>query len=229
MRTNLITILLMVILNINVAAAKFTTDLSWGYIDFKPYHYSVNNKVQGKIAETVEQIFTNANLNYSTVKLPNKRAKYYVDQGRIGFTTVIESFVKNSSLYLRSTKPIYTITLGAICLDEISKINTIDDLKEIKLILLSGYTYGLDKKIDNTEGYKVVLQAQNHESAIKALIHNRADCVLGYEGPFLVEKAIHQDVKFYFHQIDSLPVYLFLNKNIANSSEIMKLINNAIH
>jgi len=208
-----------------VYASDQSTILSWGYVNFAPYHYNDQGRVKGLIADQVRSIFKDSNLTFSAVELPNKRTKLYIDNGKVDFSTVIESFISNPNDFLKSGLPIYHIALGAICLKDTYKISHIDDLRKIRLILLSGYTYGTDRQLDEESGFNVELRAQNHDNAILALKYKRADCVLGYKSPSDVEKAKHPDLDLTFYKINEFPVYLFLNKKVANATVIMDTIN----
>jgi len=210
-------------------ATNDSRSLTWGYVNFAPYHYIENENVAGVIAQQVKYIFNDAKLTYSAVELPNKRAKLYITQGRVDFSTVIESFISTPNNFLKSNLPIYRIVLGAVCLDDSLNIKELNDLKQLRLILLSGYTYGTQKQINEQSGYNIELHAQNHDSAVKALKYKRADCVLGYESPTRVEQAKHADLKLTFYKIDEFPVYLYLNKQVKNAPHIMDTINQHIN
>lgn len=212
----------------NIAVPKQARELTWGYVNFAPYHYSENGIVTGVIADQLNEIFKNSNLSYSAVELPNKRTKLYIEQGRVDFSTVIESFITNSDYFLKSDLPIYNIVLGAVCLADSYKINNLEDLKPLRLILLSGYTYGTRKQLNEENGFNIELKAQNHYSAIKALQYKRADCVLAYQSPTLVETEKYPNLELTFYKINEFPVYLFLNKQVENSQSVMEIINKHI-
>jgi ABC-type amino acid transport substrate-binding protein len=212
-------------LTIPFASADEFQPLRWGYVEFPPYHYSENGKVVGAIAEKVDYIFKQTKIEYSAFVFPNKRVKLYIEKGEIDFTVVIDSFISDPSLFLKTEQPVYKIKLGAICLKNTHQINKLDDLKSLKLILMSGYTYGQDRVFDAKNGFNIAISASNHESAIKALAYKRADCVLGYQSPFLVEELKYPETHFYFYLINELPAYLYLFKNTPNAISIMKEIN----
>jgi len=215
--------------NLEAFAANVQRPLTWGYVNFAPYHYSENANVAGVIAQQVKLIFEDTKLTYSAVELPNKRAKLYITQGRVDFSTVIESFISTPDDFLKSNLPIYRIVLGAVCLNDSFDIQQLNDLKKLRLILLSGYTYGTKRQINEQSGFNIELHAQNHDSAIKALKYKRADCVLGYESPTRVEQAKHPDLRLTFYKIDEFPVYLYLNKQVKNAPNIMDTINQHIN
>jgi hypothetical protein len=52
-----------------------------------------------------------------------------LEQGRVDFTIVIESYVNQPGNYLKSELPFYLIKLGAVCHNKNYKIESIDDLK----------------------------------------------------------------------------------------------------
>ncbi|MGS2720305.1 hypothetical protein [Paraglaciecola aestuariivivens] len=207
------------------ALASQSAKLKWGYVNFAPYHYSENGQVLGTIAEKVEHIFSQTGLSYSAYELPNKRTKLYIEQGKVDFTIVIDSFISTPEQFLKSQKPVYFIVLGAICNQDAWQIQTLDDLKARELILISGYTYGQQQALSKELGYTINMQAKNHADAIKALTYNRGECVLGYQAPFTVEEVKYPNDNFYFYQLNALPVYLYLNKNVQDSSAIMQIIN----
>lgn len=218
-------IIILIFFSISFVSASQSLPLRWGYVNFAPYHYGEGRKVIGSIAEKIDDIFKKLGLEYSAYELPNKRAKLYIEQGKVDFTTVIESFISNPRLFLKTEKPVYKINLGAICLKNIYQISSLDHLKSLQLILISGYTYGQDSLFDAKNGYDIVMSAKNHEDAIKALTYKRGDCVLGYQAPFLVEEIKYPDTHFYFYKISELPVYLYLNKNVHDADSIMQAIN----
>ena len=212
-------------LTVSFATADEIQPLKWGYVEFPPYHYSENGKVVGAIAEKVDYIFKQTKIEYAAFVFPNKRVKLYIENGEIDFTVVIDSFISNPNLFLKTEQPVYKIKLGAICLKNTHQINKLDDLKSLKLILMSGYTYGQERALDETNGFNIAISASNHESAIKALAYKRADCVLGYQSPFQVEELKYPETHFYFYLINELPTYLYLFKNIPNAKSIMQEIN----
>ena len=228
MRLNVL-IKILTVFSISLMSAAESQPLKWGYVNFAPYHYSENNKVEGSIAKQVESIFKKAGIEYSAFELPNKRVKLYIEQGYIDFTTVIDSFISNPNLFLKSDLPIYKVNLGAICLKSTHQISSLDHLKNLQLILMSGYTYGQDRILDDNNGFDIAMSAKNHENAIKALTYKRGDCVLGYQSPFLVEEIKYPETDFYFYLINELPVYLYLNKNVPNAHSIMQTINESIY
>lgn len=208
----------------SVSASKYPP-LTWGYIDFKPYHYTLNNVPHGLLVEKVNALFKKADLDYSSIKLPSKRVQVYIEQNQVDFATVIESFIKTPESFIKSEFPIFKITLGAICTDSSIKINRVDDLKNFRLILLAGYSYGQDSLINKRNGFNIVSSTQDHYSAIQALIYNRGDCVLGYLQPFLVEKEKYSGIDLTFNKLDEFPVYLYLRKEVNHAESIMKAIN----
>lgn len=215
----------LMIFSASFASASQILPLRWGYVDFAPFHYSENGQVVGSIAEKIDYIFKKAGLEYSALELPNKRAKLYIDQGKVEFTAVIESFITNPSLFLKSDQPVYNVNLGAICLNSTYQISSLDHLKNVQLIVMSGYTYGQDRLLDVNNGFDIAMSAKNHEDAIKALTYKRGDCVLGYQSPFLVEEIKYPETDFYFYKLSELSVYLYLNKEFPNAQGIMQVIN----
>jgi len=224
MRTSVLMALLMFFSKFSLAT-KDVQSLRWGYVNFAPFHYSEDNKVLGSIAEKIDYIFNKAGIEYSAIEFPNKRVKLYIEQGKIDFTAVIDSFISSPDQFLKTQRPVYTINLGAICLKNSHQISSLEHLKDFQLIVMSGYTYGQEKLIDNKNGFDIAMSAINHEKAIKALTYKRGDCVLGYQAPFLVEEIKYPKTNFYFYPIDALPVYLYLNKDVPNASSIMQVIN----
>lgn len=218
-------IIILMIFSISIASATEILPLRWGYVNFAPFHYSENGKVIGSIAEKIDDIFKKSGIEYSSFELPNKRVKLYIEQGKVEFTTVIESFISNPNQFLKTEKPVYKINLGAICLKSTYQISSLDHLKTLQLILMSGYTYGHDSLLDAQHGFDITTSAKNHEDAIKALTYKRGDCVLGYQSPFLVEETKYPETHFYFYKINELPVYLYLNKKVPNADSIMQSIN----
>ncbi|NVK23946.1 MAG: transporter substrate-binding domain-containing protein [Gammaproteobacteria bacterium] len=228
MRSSIFVVFILFIFLQPAMAANTGQLLTWGYVNFPPYHYDNNGKVQGAIADQINAIFKSTNLEYSAVELPAKRARLYIEEGRVDFSTVIETFMTHSNKFLKSDLPIYRIRLGAICQKDSLSISNIADLREFELIIIAGYSYGLEDKIDVKSGYDVVLSAQHHKQAINALIHNRGDCFLGYEGPYLSEKEKLPSHSMTFYLIEEFPVYLYLNKRHDNAERVMRIINNAL-
>ena len=218
-------VLLCILFSTSCFSAEKIQPLKWGYVEFPPYHYNDNGKVVGAIADKVDFILKQTQIEYSAFVFPNKRVKYYSENGEIDFTVVIDSFISNPSLFLKSEQPVYKIKLGAICLKSTHEIDSFDDLKKLKLILMSGYTYGQQSALDEKNGFNIALLASNHENAIKALAYKRAECVLGYHSPFLVEDLKYPETDFYFYLINELPTYFYLLKDIPNAELIIQKIN----
>lgn len=224
MRTSLLSTLLLLI-SLSCLADEKGRPLKWGFVSFPPYHSNENGEVVGSIAEKINFVFEKAKIEYSAAELPNKRVKLYIERGNIDFTTVIESFISSPELYFRSELPVYRIKLSAICLKDNLQISNLEDLKKLEMILISGYTYGQSKVINDQNGFNVALLAKNHENAVNALIFKRADCALGYTLPFNVEKLKHTETNLHLYPIGELPVYLYLNKTVPNAIHIMQTIN----
>lgn len=196
--------------------------LNWGYVRFPPYHYDENSTVKGIIVDRIDYLFDNAKLNYQAMQLPNKRAKRFIDEGKVDFSTVIESFILAPNKFIRSKRPLYEIKLGAICSDAHTKIDSLNSLQTFSLIKIAGYTYGLDYELNEKTGFNVAVEVRDHEAAIKAISYQRAQCILGYESPYLLEVAKrNMDKKLYFHLIDTYPVYFYLNRKVTDSNKIM--------
>jgi hypothetical protein len=219
-----VTCLIPLLLSSKAFGETINVPLKWGYVDFPPFHYSENNEVKGLIAEKVANLFHYTGHHYKAYQLPNKRAKLFIDQGKVDFSTVIDSFIMSPDQFIKSKQPIYDIELGALCDNSISEASSFKALKNTSLILISGYSYGLEYPLTQSKDFNVMVSVQNHASAVSALKHQRAKCALGYRAPF-EQLMLEEDKKlFNFHTIDVLPVYIYLNKQVNDAVKIMTAI-----
>ncbi len=197
--------------------------LVWGYINFEPFHYSVNNKMTGTVVSKMDKIFDSAGLTYTSYQLPNKRAQLFTQEGKVDFSLVIESFLLEPEKFLKSTAPVFEIVLGAVCLSKVQAIENINDLARVRLVLISSYSYG--NLLPDRDSLDVSIYSDAHEGAVKALVHRRGDCALGYQSPFQIEQNKYPDIRFKFYPLTVFPVHLFLNKQVPDATAIMDKIN----
>ena len=146
--------------------------LTLTYFDFPPYEYQEDKAPHGIFITIVKDIFNKANISLELEFLPFKRGYNMVKKGKIdGIFNFYK--VKERLEYFDYSEPIIKNPLHFFSRkDSAVDFNTLDDLKNLKIGLLRGYTYG--EEFDNSTIFKKDI-TDSHIANFKKLAFGRID------------------------------------------------------
>ncbi|MCP3922289.1 MAG: transporter substrate-binding domain-containing protein [Desulfobacterales bacterium] len=146
--------------------------LTIGYVNFPPYEYQEDGIPKGILVEIAKNIFNKANIEIHLKFLPFKRAfkmtksgqidglfNFYKTDVRIPFFDYTEPIIKNPLVFF-------------VRKDSVLEYSKLEDLKGLKIGVMSGYTYGT--RFDKNNLFRRE-PTNSHDANFKKLILKRID------------------------------------------------------
>lgn len=155
-----------------------------GYTEFPPYEYqNADGAAAGSYIDLTRQVAAEAGFRPEFVYLPVSRIYLYLKDGRIDLWPGLTGIPKLQGQVLASdTTPLH-VELSAWHLATQPPIRQFDDLRNRRLILISGYTYGgLTQYLRQQPDIDLTFTS-THASAIDMLRRDRGDYLLDYRDP----------------------------------------------
>jgi len=200
--------------------------LKIGYIEFPPFFYTAaSGEAAGHLIDLAGGILDKANMRWSAKSLPASRLMNHLSTGDIDIAMLIKHpLLEGTTLY--GDTPVANIELRAYWLGDKPPINSFEDMKGKRVIVLRGYGYsGLIKKITNPKNGIRYDMADNHLSAFKMLAIGRSDYVLDYKNP--AERAIAQTdglSELNSSQASRFNVFFIVSKATPNAEKILNVL-----
>ena len=195
---------------------KAQQPLIWGYVHFPPFtSQDDNGRAQGFLADITTDVLKRAEIPYSAIELPNRRAKALINSGEIHFGLFTKSFIQEPREFVTSDFAISQIELRAFWTGQTDPVRDKRDLIGKKLILMTAYTYGgLRKFFENpANDITIIANVEQHHRAFQALKVGRGDYLLDYRGPSL--RALNNmnvpDIKF--STLSTIDIYFVMHKS----------------
>jgi len=229
MKKNLVFIIFFIFVNLSFAKEK---TLTFAFDPYPPYHEKRDGKTTGIFIDIIKELFEKR-LNYTLKfqQFPWKRAQSEVEHGTADFMITVPTKMRLD--YSHSIPTTMTI-LGAYIytyvghprLLEISKIQTVKDLKKTKL---TGITVLGTKwfEVNIEPNLKKTHYAYDDTSSIKMLAAKRADIIVVTEGngDTIIKKLKFQSkvIKTTVN-LEPWPFHILFSKKTANPT-LLKQIN----
>lgn len=198
--------------------------ISYFYSHLPPYEYiDTNNQAAGLGIEHLKKIFSHANLSVNFQYYSIKRGINLLHQGSVDFASVISPDAKIYKKFIVSQRPIYTITLGVLRLENTPSISQITQLNKQPFATLKETTFlfnNLTKDLQQKNRYDVKDFTQG-ERLIKA---HKLPYFLIYDQP---KKRIASTLTF--DVLLKNPVYLIISKQHPQAKQLMAIINKSMN
>ncbi|BES73796.1 transporter substrate-binding domain-containing protein [Marinobacter nanhaiticus D15-8W] len=155
-----------------------------GYVEFPPYEYQdEQGNAAGSFIELTRLVAKEAGYRPEFIYLPPSRLYLYLREGRIDLWPGLTYIPPLQGHVLTSKSTPMLVELSAWHLKETAPVARFDDLRDSRLILISGYTYGglstyLTRQPDIRLSY-----SSTHQSAVDMLRLKRGEYLLDYREP----------------------------------------------
>ena len=142
------------------------------YVSFPPYEDSINNKPAGILVQIVIQAFTRADIEYNLTFLPFKRGYDLVKEGKYDGLFNFYKIDKRLPYFDYSRPIIKNPLVFFVRRDSSMTYQSINDLKDKKIGVMIGYTYG--KEFDDAKNF-IKDAAAEHVHHFRKVLFGRLD------------------------------------------------------
>ncbi len=143
-----------------------------GYVDFPPYEFQNKGKPDGALVLIVQTLFKRADIPLKLVPLPFKRAYEETRSGSIDGLFNFYKTKEREAHFDYSDPVIKNPLVFFVRKDSQLSYEDLDDLKGLKVGVMTGYTYGPDF---DTSPLFTRDPSDSHESNLKKLVLGRLD------------------------------------------------------
>ena len=204
------------------ASFAVNAEVKIAYLDTPPYAFhNADQEPSGLLIDAFREIVDEVGLEARFVHLPHRRLIDFIERGEIDIWAGQDNSRVNNELALVSQHPLFLMDLYVYWREGAQPKNTLDDLKNQNLVLISSYSYGgnfsnLVKHSKHTEF------AINHEDGFEKLFMAQSQYLLGYKkiSEAIIDKFKIVGVKG--NQLAQYKLYLKVSKSTPNAIEIMK-------
>ena len=184
--------------------------------------------VQGPLVEYIHQLLQHAKLPYQIEGFPARRLYRNLGEGKSQFWIGVKHVPQYEGKVLYSEQPVCYLHLRLYRLASTPEIQQLSQLQNQRLIVIRGYSYGgqLEPLKQRPQGLQG-LDANDNHIALEMLTMHRADYLLTYAEPIGELKAEYPDLFRELQQtpLDTLPMYLVLNRQTPQAESLMKQLN----
>ena len=184
--------------------------------------------VQGPLVEYIHQLLQHAKLPYQVEGFPARRLYRNLSEGKSQFWIGVKHVPQYEGKVLYSEQPVCYLHLRLYRLAGTPEISQLSQLQNQRLIVIRGYSYGgqlepLKRRPQGMQG----LDANDNHIALEMLAMHRGDYLLTYAEPIgeLKDQYPHLFLELQQTPLDSLPMYLVLNRQTPQAESLMKQLN----
>lgn len=160
------------------------TTLRIGYVEFPPYEYQdEQGNAAGSFIELTRRVALEAGYQPEFIYLPPSRLYLYLREGRIDLWPGLSYIPPLQGHVLVSKSTPMMVELSAWYLKGTAPVTRFDDLRDRRIILISGYTYGGLSTYLNRQPDIRLSYSSTHRSAVDMLRLKRGDYLLDYREP----------------------------------------------
>ena len=196
----------------------------FGYIELPPFGYTNNNgEVSGYLADLSRLVFERMELPVYYRGLPATRLYHQISTGHTTMTMGPQGLHQLADTAYQSTEPAITLTLSLYHRSDTAPVTSLEELAGKRVVLMQGYSYGtLGKFFEQATNSNEVIRARTHTSAIKMLLHDRADYLLSYQVPVDTVIARQGLGGLRSEVIGTIPVHFFVSHEVPEGEEIIE-------
>lgn len=166
------------------AAPAGAQHLRVAYVEFPPFTHTEGSTPAGSLFEQLDKVAADAGFTYTAQAIPPRRLFQALPDGEFDLFMGVKSPPSFEGTTVASAEPIATINLHAWGLGDVPEITKKEDLSGLKVIVLSGYSYGGWRVWMDDPANKVELvEARTAEQAVQLLTGGRAPLLLQYTLP----------------------------------------------
>lgn len=158
--------------------------LQVGYTEFPPFTYqNSRGQAAGEFIDVTRKVIFEAGYVTEFVFLPHRRLLLHLRNGRVTLAPSISGTPLLVHDTLESWVNPVTFELHAWHLNTQKTLQTLDQIKQKRVLVINGYNYGgLLSWMENQSDISLT-EAPNHRAAIDMLKRNRGDYLLDYYKP----------------------------------------------
>ncbi len=197
--------------------------LRMGYVEFEPYYFTDSEgEVKGHLVNLGERLAKHAGFTLEYQSYPVKRLAKYVVNGEVDIFFGMPTLTAFAEGALISSMAIDQIQLRAYTLSPMPPIQKKEDLKDKRILILRGYSYGdwihYIKAPENNIDFRI---ADSHVQALRMLVRRDIDYLLDYKLP-----VTHAAQKLKLPELHSNSIVTFgprmmVSKKTKNAKEVM--------
>lgn len=209
-----------------IASADSQPVIKVGYYEFPPLSYTdKQGNPKGSILELCRMLLTDQGYNVIFKGLPSARLYRDLISGDIDIWLGAPGKRELAEHVLESTQRIGDVTLGLFYHPDTPAPELPNDLKDKKIILISGYSYWIPATqwlADSSLNLQTTRTSQ-HSAAIAMLMRKRGDYLLNYLGPM---HAAQQELglnglKLPYIPINSIPLTFIVSRKSAQPEQLL--------
>jgi polar amino acid transport system substrate-binding protein len=201
-----------------------------GVLDYPPYYIVKDmDKISGCLADLLNAVATEAQLNYHMVGYPSSRLYNNLANGdtQLWFGTKGVPAYDNKVLYNKES--LVNLQLGLYRLKETPEITKKEDLAGKSVLVILGFAYSGFIDFLKDPKNKVQLQSNTtHSGALMMLLNKRGDYLLDYtqtiEGFLKTRGSKNVETTI----LTSVPLFFVVSKAYPKAQELMSKIESAI-
>ncbi|HEV8077869.1 MAG TPA: transporter substrate-binding domain-containing protein [Marinobacter sp.] len=158
--------------------------LQVGYTDFPPFTYqNAQGQPAGEFIDVTRKVIFEAGYVTEFVFLPHRRLLLHLRNGRVTLAPSISGTPLLVHDTLESWVSPVTLELHAWHLNTQKTLQTFDQIKQKRVLVINGYNYGGLLSWMENQSDIALTEAPNHRAAIDMLKRNRGDYLLDYYKP----------------------------------------------
>lgn len=220
----IISVTLCFLMSLSVLNIQASEKITVAFVEAPPFSFlDKNNSERGKLVEIFRSVVQELGLHPEFVYVPHKRQLQFIHEGKVDMWAGQKNSRIGSDIALTSRNPLFLMNFRVFWKRDEQKIESLEDLAGIKLILIASYSYG-GRYNELKDRASDVIYAINHEDGLQKLYENKSYYLLGYE-------AIATNIikKYGVNEFESAslaryPLYLKLSKKYPNSEQLMTKI-----
>ncbi|MDY6798856.1 MAG: transporter substrate-binding domain-containing protein [Pseudomonadota bacterium] len=222
-RLALSTLVLIILFLPGFVSAESPRVLRGGYIDFPPLTYTdASGQAAGEGIELTNRILREASLEVTWQEYPLGRIYHSFRHNLIDLWPGTAG-VPSIQPYVLETKdaPGIKVRLYAYHLESVPPIESLEQIRNKRLILIRGYTY-LSKLNSLRKANKDIVTAPNHRSALRLLAMGRGDYLLDFGRPLEAAEKTVTIEGLQRSLLDQWRVALVVSKSLEGAGELVE-------
>jgi len=174
-----------------------------------------------------DKLFAKTGMKWHASPYPAKRMYKVMQEGGANFSMLVGSPTLDHCCLI-GERSVAATELRVYHSESTPAVQTIDELKGKRLIVVSGYTYGsIAPFLDDTSSSLAIIRVASHEAAFAMLAAKRGDYLIDYVGPAreILEKRPLPGLRS--ERLAKLEVRLVLSKDYPDAEAMLKKLDTA--